>query len=57
LLTIDDIRERLKDANLASVSRNSGVNYMALIRLMSGRYIGVKNLEKLSDYLIEGRKQ
>ena len=51
MLTTKQIRDLLKDANLAKVSRGSGVCYQVVVRLMQGRSILSVSLEKLSRYL------
>lgn len=52
MLYVEQIRKLLSDRNLAEVSRRTGVGYMALARIVSGKnnpcYV---NLVKLSNYL------
>lgn len=55
MLTIDDIKHRLKDHNLTAVSRSSGVGYMTLYRIMNVKDYNpsYEAIKKLSDYLQE----
>lgn len=53
MLTLEQIKERLKDSNLRSVSQSAGVNYHTLIKLMNedGRDPAYSTVKALSDYL------
>ena len=55
MLTSEQIRDRLKNANLSKVSRSSGVAYHIIVRLMNGRNVLSSSLEKLSGYLENDR--
>lgn len=53
MLTLEQIRDRLRDRNLKRVAQATGLVYMTLVRIASGetpdpRY---KKLKILSDYL------
>jgi len=52
MLTIQEIKEKLKDRNLMVVAYNSGVSYGTVVKIAKGcescRYFTVK---KVSDYL------
>lgn len=51
MLTLDEIKARLEFANLAKVSRDSGVNYATLYRLANGSEPSYSVVKTLSDYL------
>jgi hypothetical protein len=53
MLTLNQIKERLRDSNLRAVSQSSGVNYHTLIKLMNeeGRDPAYSTVKALSDYL------
>jgi len=51
MLSVRDIKRRLRDANLNKVAKNCGVNSQTLYRLMSGHDIRVSAIEKISSYL------
>jgi DNA-binding LytR/AlgR family response regulator len=53
VLTLDQIKERLKDSNLRAVSQSAGVNYHTLVKLMreEGRDPAYSTVKALSDYL------
>lgn len=53
MLKIDEIVKRLKDRNLATVARQSGVSYTSLWQIANNlqTHPKYKNIEKLSDYL------
>ena len=53
MLTLEQIKERLRDSNLRAVSQSSGVNYHTLVKLMSqdGRDPAYSTVKALSDYL------
>lgn len=57
MLTLSEIQERLKDRNLAAVSRASKVGHAQLWRIATGRAKLVKPevLERISAYL-EGKQ-
>ncbi len=53
MLTIDEIRKRLADMNLAKVSKNSGVEYQKILYLCRNEQSepAHSTIEALSDYL------
>lgn len=52
MLTLDEVRERLKDRNLMAVANSAGVHYNALYRLMKGgSNPSYKTVQKLIEYL------
>lgn len=51
MLSIDEIKERLKDANISKISRGCGVHMQTIYRLIQGKDIRVSSVQKLSDYL------
>ena len=52
MLTLEVIKERLKDANLKKVADSAGVHYNALYRLMNEKSEPkYETVKKLSDYL------
>lgn len=53
MLKLDEIVKRLKDRNLATVARHSGVSYTSLWQIANNlqTHPKYKNVEKLSDYL------
>jgi transcriptional regulator with XRE-family HTH domain len=54
MLTIEEIRERLKDRNLRAVSEFAGVNYAALCNIYKGASNpSYRTLKTLSDYLTQ----
>lgn len=53
MLTIEEIRERLADRNLAEVARRSGVPYHTIRRIMAGEDARYKAIRAISDYLKE----
>jgi transcriptional regulator with XRE-family HTH domain len=54
MLTIEEIRERLKDRNLRAVSEFTGVNYAALCNIYKGASNpSYRTLKTLSDYLTQ----
>ena len=59
ILTLDQIRARLADRNLAKVAEASGVNYHTLFRLSKG-YVDMPTpriLEAVSDYLTKDDRE
>jgi len=50
-MTPKEIRNKLKDCNLAAVSKNSGVSYRVLYRFVKGSDAKYSTIEKLSNYL------
>ena len=52
MLTLDQIKDRLKHSNLRAVSEASGVNYYTLVKLMKeeGRDPAYSTVKALSDY-------
>ena len=54
MLTIEQIRERLSDANLSRVAKNAGVNPAAVYRLVHGNPKPLyETVKALSDYLTQ----
>lgn len=51
MLTLEEVRRRLKDANIKKVCKNSGVSYGAIARLIRGADPQYSTVERLSDYL------
>jgi len=53
MLTLDEIRERLQDRNLAEVAKRCDVGYATLQRIKTNpKYsCNVRTLKELSDYL------
>ena len=54
MITIEEIREKLKDRNLQAVAKQIGCNAMTLYRLMNNKNISYQNYEKLVRYLTKG---
>lgn len=53
MMTLDQIRERLKDANLRKVAAGAGLPYSRVWRLMSGSHQPMHStVEALSRYLM-----
>ena len=57
MLNREQIKTKLKDANIRKVSRSSGVSHQVILRLMKGGGISLDSMEKLSDYLESGDAQ
>jgi predicted transcriptional regulator len=53
MLTIEQIRERLADANLMKVAQRSGVHYASLYRFVNGKDPMYATVKALSDYLLQ----
>jgi hypothetical protein len=53
MLTIEQIQERLADANLSKVAERSGVHYASIYRLMKGNEPMYSTVKSLSDYLTQ----
>lgn len=53
MLTLEQIKERLKHSNLRAVAEASGVNYHTLVKFMKeeGRDPAYSTVKALSDYL------
>ena len=52
MLTLEQIRQIMKDRNKAQVARNVGLHYNTLNRLLDGREtVQYRLVEKLSNYL------
>jgi len=51
MLTLDEIKRRLKDANLSKVAKASGLHYNTIYRLVNGQEPKYDTVKKLSDYL------
>ena len=51
MLTLDTIKEQLKDSNLMAVSKSAGVHYNSLYSLMKGSNPSYSTVKALSDYL------
>lgn len=51
MLTLEQIKERLQDSNLAKVAQKAGIHYNSLYGLMKGRNPSYDTVKKLSDYL------
>ena len=51
MLEPEEIRVRLYDAKLTSISRNAGINYNMICRFMKGYDARVSLIKKLSEYL------
>lgn len=54
MLTLEQIKAYLKDANLRAVAESAGVHENSLYRLMNGQEPKYSTVKKLSDY-IEGK--
>lgn len=53
MLTIEQIQQRLADANLMKVAQRSGVHYSSIYRLMNGSEPMYATVKALSDYLTQ----
>jgi DNA-binding Xre family transcriptional regulator len=53
MLTLDQVLAKLKDMNLAAVSRSSGVSESTMYKLVNGgsKDISYDTVKRLSDYL------
>jgi predicted transcriptional regulator len=53
MLTIEEIRKKLEDRNLRTVSERSGVTYLVVCRLANGEVQNpaYNTIKTLSDYL------
>lgn len=51
MLTKEQIKERLKDANISQVARNSGVHRNQIARVLNGKQIMGEAMLKLINYL------
>ena len=51
MLTIEEIRVKLSDRNLAEVARRIGVTRAYLSAICNGKSAGYETIKKLSDYL------
>jgi predicted transcriptional regulator len=51
MLTLEQIKQKLEDANLKRVAEKAGVHYNSLYGLMRGRNPSYDTVKKLSDYL------
>jgi DNA-binding phage protein len=52
MLTLDEIKAQLQDANLMRVATNAGVHPASLYRIMRGSgQASYETVKKLSDYL------
>ena len=51
MLTLDQIREALKDRNRSAVARNAGIHPATVQRLMNGSMVSYAVYEKLTKYL------
>ncbi len=52
MMTLEEIKNQLQDANLKRVAERAGVHYNALYRLMNGNTNpSYETVKKLSDYL------
>lgn len=54
MMTLEEVIEALKDRNIRSVSRNSGIPYATIYRLSKGENVTYQTVKDLSDYL-EGK--
>ena len=60
MITLAEVREALKDRNLAAVARNTGIHPATMHRLMNGSMVSYAVYEKLNNYLessLPGRKE
>lgn len=55
MLTLEQIRECLRDRNLAAVAQRAGISYATIIRLMHGNDVSYRVAKILSDYVEGGR--
>jgi predicted transcriptional regulator len=53
MLTVEQIQERLADANLSKVAERCGVHYATLYRLIKGHEPMYATVKALSDYLTQ----
>lgn len=53
MLTLQQIRDALKDRNLAKVSEATGVGYAVIVRLANGGDTSYENGRTLALYLME----
>lgn len=53
MLTIEQIRKRLADRNLAAVAEKIGIHHQSLYRIMKGAEPSYRVAKALSDYLEE----
>ena len=51
MLTKDEIKKKLKDANISQVARNSGVHRNQIARVLKGKEIMGDAMVKLISYL------
>ena len=53
MLTIEQVREKLKPMNLKHVSRDANMEYMQIWKLLNNKYASVPYdvVKQLSDYL------
>lgn len=51
MLTKDEIKKKLKDANISQVARNSGVHRNQIARVLNGKQIMGEAMLKLISYL------
>lgn len=52
MITLDDIRDKLKDRNLSAVAQIVGIDKMTLYRVTNGNMsINYRTYEKLVNYL------
>jgi predicted transcriptional regulator len=50
MLTIEELRIKLKNMNLAAVSRDSGVSYPTIYKIFTGsKSVSYKSVKALSD--------
>jgi DNA-binding Xre family transcriptional regulator len=56
MLTLEEIKDKMKDRKLVTVAAATGMNYQTVQRLMAGdkRKVSYDTVKKLSDYL-EGK--
>ncbi len=53
MLTVEQIRQKLADANLSKVAERSGVHYASIYRLIKGHEPMYSTVKALSDYLTQ----
>ena len=53
MLTVQEVRERLRDMNLSAVARSTGVSYFKLVNITTSMNYDPKYsvMRKLDDYL------
>jgi len=53
MLTLDEVKERMKDRKLVTVAAATGMNYATVQRLMAGdkRKVSYETVKRISDYL------